>query len=590
MAKGNLKEQLKTDETPAWRKAIFLLDKTPLVLLATGRGVRCDNGYPIGRDDWAYVCSDGSIYLNPRKKGTEKEWAYIIAHCYLHLGLGHIREEKRNDPYWNAACDMVVASYLKDGGIGKPPPEFQATFPFAPKDEDQTAGYLRAQHLSIHYGTMSGDRPDMVWNGEPQPYFDYVERFSQSIQYAMQLALRSAAGENVDSSAGTYQRKMRYHVAREWFISSYPLLGALASSFNIVDDADVVRRMDIPVAAISAQMGEIYINPHCNLSLEEWRFVLAHEFLHAALRHDLRCEDRHPELWNVACDYVVNGWLVAMNIGTMPEFALYDSTFGAMSVETVYDTILSDIRFYCGKNRGDILYGDAAFWESTKGSELDELYRSAIARGLEYHEQHYRRGLLPAGLVEEVHALFRTPIRWDVELAKWFDGHFAPLEKHRTYACLSRRQSTTPTIPRPAWRMEEEAQEQRIFGVLLDTSGSMDRHLLAAALGSIASYAEARDVKHVRVVFCDAAPYDQGVMNPDEIAGRVKVHGRGGTKLQPGIDLLDADKSFPKDAPLLIITDGMIDRLSLRGREHAYLMPYGYRVPFPPRGPVFKLK
>ena len=118
----------------------------------------------------------------------------------------------------------------------------------------------------------------------------------------------------------------------------------------------------------------------------------------------------------------------------------------------------------------------------------------------------------------------------------------------------------------------------------------MERQLLAAALGSIASYSQARDVHHVRVVFCDAAPYDQGVMHPEDIAGAVQVRGRGGTKLQPGIDLLEHDPTFPKDAPLLIITDGACDRLQLHGREHAYLIPWGNRLPFPPRGPVFKLK
>ena len=118
----------------------------------------------------------------------------------------------------------------------------------------------------------------------------------------------------------------------------------------------------------------------------------------------------------------------------------------------------------------------------------------------------------------------------------------------------------------------------------------MDRQLLAAALGSIASYSLARDVRHVRVVFCDAEPYDQGVMCPDDIAGAVQVRGRGGTMLQPGIDLLKHDPAFPKDAPLLIITDGACDRLRLYGREHAYLLPWGKRLPFPPRGPVFKLR
>ena len=63
--------------------------------------------------------------------------------------------------------------------------------------------------------------------------------------------------------------------------------------------------------------------------------------------------------------------------------------------------------------------------------------------GLAYHEEQ-GRGYLPAGLVEDIRALAHPPIPWDVELARWFDEYFTPLEKIRSYALPSRRQSSTP--------------------------------------------------------------------------------------------------------------------------------------------------
>jgi hypothetical protein len=63
--------------------------------------------------------------------------------------------------------------------------------------------------------------------------------------------------------------------------------------------------------------------------------------------------------------------------------------------------------------------------------------------------------------------------------------------------------------------------------------------LLAKALGAIASYSVAHEVPAVRVVFCDAHPYDQGYIPPEDIAVRVKIRGRGGTILMPGIKLLE---------------------------------------------------
>jgi len=178
-------------------------------------------------------------------------------------------------------------------------------------------------------------------------------------------------------------------------------------------------------------------------------------------------------------------------------------------------------------------------------------------------------------------------IPWDVSLAKWFDTYFAPLEKHRTYSRPSRRQASTPDIPRPRCAPLDIAIDSRTFGVVIDTSGSMEAKTIGKALGSIASYSVAHDVPFARVVFCDADAYDAGYISPEDIAGRVAVKGRGGTALQPAINLLETAKDFPKDGPILIITDGEIeDHLDIK-HEHAYLLPKGNHLPFRAKGQVF---
>jgi len=129
----------------------------------------------------------------------------------------------------------------------------------------------------------------------------------------------------------------------------------------------------------------------------------------------------------------------------------------------------------------------------------------------------------------------------------------------------------------------------RTFGVVLDTSGSMERALLAKALGAIASYSITREVPAARVVLCDAVAYDEGYLATETIADRVHVRGRGGTILQPGIDLLERAEDFPKDGPILIITDTFCDHVRTR-RDHAFLIPKGRTLPFSPHGPVFRIE
>jgi predicted metal-dependent peptidase len=385
--------------------------------------------------------------------------------------------------------------------------------------------------------------------------------------------------------------------AREWFINSYPLLGALAVGFAIVEDPAACLGASVTVAAVDTRLKEIYLNPAARLGEEECKFVLAHEFLHAGLRHDTRAEGREPFLWNVACDYVVNDWLIQMEIGAPPAFGLlHDPQLRGLSAESVYDRICVDLRrlgklaTLRGVGLGDIFRGrDQSWWERGEGVGLDEFYRGALAQGLSYHQDR-GRGYLPAGLVEEIRALSHPPIAWDVELGRWFDGFFAPLERRRGYFRLSRRQTASPDIPRPGWQFPPTALDARTFGVLLDTSGSMERRVLATALGAIASYSLSRDVLAVRLVFCDAAAYDQGYVRAEDLARDVKVRGRGGTTLQPGLNLLTGAEDFPKDAPVLIITDGQCDVLRPGSREHAFLMPMGTRLPFAPRGPIFRIK
>ena len=313
------------------------------------------------------------------------------------------------------------------------------------------------------------------------------------------------------------------------------------------------------------------------------------------LSYEELSNDRYPfYLGNVACDYVINGWLVEMGLGELPKVgALYDPELKGLSAEAIYDRIVLDMRTYRklatlrGIGLGDILEKNAPDWRSSgEGESLDDFYRRCLSQGLVYHDEQ-GRGTLPAGLIEEIRALSQPPVPWDVELAQWFDHYCSPLEKVRSYARPSRRQSSTPDIPRPRWIPEAGSEEGRTYGVILDTSGSMDRSLLAKALGAIASYSISRDVPLVRVVFCDAATYDQGYLPSEAIAESVKIKGRGGTILQPGIDLLEKAEDFLKNGPLLLITDGYCEPLRIH-RDHAFLMPKGNNLPFIPRGKVFR--
>jgi predicted metal-dependent peptidase len=541
---------------------------------------------------WAVINNLGTIHVHPTRRGSPEEWVYVLAHCLLHLGFGHF-QERTYFREWNAACNYFIAKFLADLKLGTAPEEYLFPLNFANRNEDSLYQEF------CERGIPGNDFVDMFIETSKSHYWyakiDWQAVFGEGLTKAVTNAVSVAAGQDI-SLAGESKNNTPAQKAKAWFINSYPLLGALATNFEIIEDPLICQRLEISVAAIDVENKQIFINPAGGLTNEEYRFVMAHELLHAGLRHDTRRQGREPYLWNVACDYVINSWLIEMGVGELPHVgALYDPDLKNLSAESIYDRIVKDLRLYRklatlrGIGQCDILEPQRAdWWIYGDGVALDEFYRRCLSQGLVYHQEQ-NRGFLPAGLIEEIRALSYPPIPWDVELAKWFDNYFSPLIKVRSYSRPSRRQSATPDIPRPCYVPDSNHEEGRTFGVVLDTSGSMDRELLGKALGAIASYSLSHDVSLVRVVFCDAFAYDQGYLTPESLADRVQVKGRGGTVLQPGIDLLEKANDFPKNGPLLIITDGYCDHLLMR-RKHAFLIPVGRYLPFVPKGQVFRIK
>lgn len=610
MAYFKRKYYYREEDIPKELKAIYagyeLLQSHPLFSQLIGT-IAVKSSHLNDRESISCVTKNGNIFVKALPNINEKEWAYIFAHNLLHLAFGHFDKDKMpsdasiNLGAWNKACDIYVARFLADIGFGKsifddPAKEYSI------KLNDEVKIYehllkLEGSNPKQVYGLNGHDSYDMIGLDSPVTYDDgkkneYTEAFYHAITNSLKDTVCEAGQHDLSRKKDTLISK-----AAEWFLAHYPLLVGLASSFKIIENIEICHKYEIHIAAVDVTRSEIYANPSCDLSLEEWKFVLAHEYLHAGLCHHERRQGRDHYLWNIACDYVINDWLHEMKIGSMPdEDLLYDENLHNRSAEAIYDIIIKEMRkfkkhaTFRGYKKGDLIgnYGPS-FKRMNKGISLDDFFKNALSEGLDYHITH-SRGYLPAGLVEEIRALAMPPIPWEVQLGKWFDEQFPPLEKHRTYARPSRRQGSTPDIPRPSYVLQEKDLESRTFGVVIDTSGSMSSAQIGLALGAITSYAVSKDVPFVRIIFCDADSTDAGYLSPEDIAGRVEITGRGGTVLQPGVDTLEKAKDFPVNGPILVITDGYIeDNLRIK-REHAYLIPNGKRLPFKAKGKVFYME
>lgn len=548
-----------------------------------------------------------ALEANGWRRAEAAEWANVLGQALLHIVMSHT-DPGRNMPAWRIAADLEATELLRHLSIGQRPPDLPYLDVARP---GRTTAAIAAALEREGEAEMARYRGGgLAGAGQPAWLFpEAIPSFSATFKAAnvnrLGAAIRSAIVAAVETAGtaargpGTVKRNPNSMAerARSWFIASYPLLAALAAAFEIVEDAALCDTLDIRIAAVEPEARRIYVNPKFPWTVDGMRFVMAHELLHVGLSHAARRQGRDPYLWNVACDYVINGWLLEMGVGTPPtDDLLLDPELGLEreSAEAIYDRIVRDLRLMKrlqrfvtprGTGKPDILGERAAGWWTGPGCDLDTFYRRALMDGLDLHVRS-GRGTLPGDMVDEVRALMQPPIPWDVKLGQWLDMFFPPLERKRTYARASRRQSATPDIPRPVYVRPEERLATRTFGVVVDTSGSMAMALLARAFGAIASYAMSREVPLVRIVQSDAGIHDMGYVEAERLLERIEVKGRGGTVLGPAVAHLQRAADFPKDAPILVITDGLCDTFTV-SRDHAFLMPMGRRLPFRTHAPVF---
>jgi predicted metal-dependent peptidase len=544
------------------------------------------------------LINGSSVVINTSlPRDDEDAWYRDIAHAVMHIALEHpLSWQGVHDHNRHIACCCMADHMLVQMGII--PKGNRVTIP---TDMEVLYAHICTRGIPKGYediGTCGsekdGKNPHLFKRpGEDDDDFKksslqtWNGLFARGLREAAACAVRGVPWTPPKVKSGSASADVQGPLA--WMQVHYPFFAALVSSYDYVHDINMCRKRNIGVAAVSYLEKKIYLNPIHISTRDQIIFCLAHEILHVCLNHQIRCEWRDPWWWNVACDFAINGWLLEMKVGSPPPVGmLYDASFDGMSAEAIYDALMRDIDAYddiigmMGDHGSiDILDHDP----HSMATRMDVI-REALRRGMEL-QKSLGRGNLSAGLIESIQGILTDPIPWDVDLGKWFEHHVPLKEKRRSYAVPSRRQGSTPDIPRRGTIRSHE-DHASVIGVVLDTSFSMQSDALEKALGSIASYAMARDVDAVRLMHCDADEFDQGYVDPSQLLMPCDVVGRGGTVLQPAIDCLLDDPSFPDDAPILIITDGDTDEWRCP-RTHAVVI-IGHGVcPMPLTGSLFRI-
>ena len=128
----------------------------------------------------------------------------------------------------------------------------------------------------------------------------------------------------------------RVIIARVGLLLRHPFFGNMATRMRVQSCDDWC-----PTAATDGR--NLYYNTQFfnMLSNKQIEFVIAHEILHCVFDHIVRREDRDAQIYNIACDYLVNNVLVRDRIGErVDQIQIFqDFKYDKWTSEEVYDDI-----------------------------------------------------------------------------------------------------------------------------------------------------------------------------------------------------------------------------------------------------------
>jgi predicted metal-dependent peptidase len=264
-----------------------------------------------------------------------------------------------------------------------------------------------------------------------------------------------------------------------------------------------------------------------SLGIRDRVYVCAHETLHLIFSHPLRRKGRDPELWNIACDVVVNTLLdhsfyLRLNNKTTKLNSRWTATqLGLthwevmnMTTEEVYDKVVSLHGSYAGiLGRPGSGIDAHDFWET-----LTEEQAEKVAQAIEKHLKS--RGIGRGGEMVRLEKLLVKPFPWQKLLAGRLASVKKPKEGESWVRPNRKIYNHYPRVLLPGIHEGDGATSNILISI--DTSGSMSKESiedLVALVGSLP-----RDEYKVHTTW-----FDDGVYDAPELT---HVKGRGGTSFQ----------------------------------------------------------
>ncbi len=357
--------------------------------------------------------------------------------------------------------------------------------------------------------------------------------------------------------------------ARTVLIVSQPFFGCLTLHVELVEKTEPGLFNTMAVDGTHLFYWPEFVH---KLTEPELCGVLAHEVMHLALAHMVRRQNRHPLIWNMAGDYVINASLLKAGI-SLPKGCLQDSQYDNMSSEEVYERIKQEVEKQLKQMQGQGGKGGKDKKSQGQGEGLNGMgndpggcggVMDAAGPGDKHKQDEVARewdatvrmavnvarranaGTTPGYLERLVKQLQEPRVSWREMTRQFIDQS---MSKDYSWSRPNRRYVSQDMIL-PGF--VPDALHHMVF--VVDTSGSIDEKMLQAMASEIGGALDDGVADKITVLYADTKVQhvDEFVMG-DMI--QCKIHGGGGTAFA------DSFKWISNNAPdaqcIVYLTDMM---------------------------------
>ena len=308
------------------------------------------------------------------------------------------------------------------------------------------------------------------------------------------------------------------------------------------------------------------------LNDDELDFIMMHEILHVALKHCFRGRELEKELYNIACDIVVNSNILLSNNmdtrtitlrsdGEAMHLAPNGKEGYEYTAEEVYNMLQKNLGMNNAKlqsngktkNTTNIIDNHTKWQQIEKNEELEELWigrLDEVSKTIEIRDSIINRETMPAFAQRRLKELKNAQTDWREILIDFLheevvDYSFMPPD---------RRFDDCPFFL-PDFNDKDIKPENILF--MIDTSASMKDDMVTAAYSEVKGAIEQFNGKLIGMLgFFDAVVIEPVPIENEEEFEMIKAIGGGGTNFQIIFNYVKEYMTDNLPVSIIILTDG----------------------------------